>query len=183
MKIAFHNRQRKLDLDWADLQADYAALTEGLSQNLLNRPPRWLPKKDLKAIFSRGSLSVAIVSDRTIRQINKDWRSINKATDVLSFPLELTEPPTFALGLPPGLSEMPEDDPNQWIVGEIIISAEKAVAQAEQYGHSARRELAFLFVHGCLHVLGFDHMTKLEEKEMFGRQSEILSLAGFKRDS
>lgn len=183
MKIAFHNRQRKLDLDWADLQADYASLTEGLSQNLLKRPPPWLPKKDLKAIFARGSLSVAIVSDRTIRQINKDWRSINKATDVLSFPLELTEPPIFSLGLPPALAEMSEDDPNQWIVGEIIISAEKAVAQAEQYGHSARRELAFLFVHGCLHVLGFDHMTKTEEKEMFGRQSEILSLAGFKRDS
>ena len=181
MKIAFHNRQRKLDLDLAELQADYVALTEALKQNLLKRPPRWITKKDLKAIFSRGSLSVAIVSDRTIRQVNKDWRSINKATDVLSFPLELTEP-SAPLGLPQGLAEEFEDDPNQWIVGEIIISAEKAVAQAEQYGHSARRELAFLFVHGCLHVLGFDHMTKEEEKEMFGRQSEILSIAGFKRD-
>jgi probable rRNA maturation factor len=181
VKIAFHNRQRKLDTE--ELQADYAALTDGLSQNLLKRPPRWLPKKDLKAIFSRGSLSVAIVSDRTIRQINKAWRSINKATDVLSFPLELTEPPSAALGLPPeAIAEMFEDEPDQWIVGEIIISAEKALAQAEQYGHSARREMAFLFVHGCLHVLGFDHMTKEDEKEMFGRQTEILSLAGFKRD-
>ena len=88
-----------------------------------------------------------------------------------------------ALGLPPeAIAEMFEDEPDQWIVGEIIISAEKAVAQAEQYGHSARREMAFLFVHGCLHVLGFDHMTKEDEKEMFGRQTEILSLAGFKRD-
>jgi len=183
VKIAFHNRQRKLELDTEELQADYAALTDGLSQNLLKRPPRWLPKKDLKAIFSRGSLSVAIVSDRTIRQINKAWRSINKATDVLSFPLELTEPPSAALGLPPeAIAEMFEDEPDQWIVGEIIISAEKALAQAEQYGHSARREMAFLFVHGCLHVLGFDHMTKEDEKEMFGRQTEILSLAGFKRD-
>ena len=183
MKIAFHNRQRKLELDWEELKADYVALTEGLSQNLLKRPPRWLPKKDLKAIFARGSLSVAIVSDRTIRHINKEWRSINKATDVLSFPLELTEPSLAPYGLPAeALAEMLEDDPNQWIVGEIIISAEKAVAQAEQYGHGVRREMAFLFVHGCLHVLGFDHMTKADEKEMFGRQTEILSLAGFKRD-
>ena len=182
MKIAFHNRQRKLELDLQELQADYAALTEGLSQNLLKRPPGWLLKKDLKAIFARGSLSVTIVSDRTIRQINKEWRSINKATDVLSFPLELSEPQSIAHLPPELLAEMLEDDPHQWMVGEIIISAEKAVAQADEYGHSARREMAFLFVHGCLHVLGFDHMTKIEEKEMFGRQSEILNLAGFKRD-
>jgi len=182
VKIAFHNRQRKLELDSEELLADYAALTAGLSENLLKRPPSWLPKKDLKAIFARGSLSVAIVSDRTIRQINKEWRSINKATDVLSFPLELVEPPSLAFDVPPEMAEMLEEDPNQWIVGEIIISVEKAVAQAEQYGHSARREMAFLFVHGCLHVLGFDHMTKAEEKEMFGRQTEILTLAGFKRD-
>ncbi len=177
MKIAFHNRQRKLKLDFDEMQQDFAALAEALGENLQQKPPRWLPKKALRPIFARGSLSVVIVSDRIIRQVNKEWRAIDKATDVLSFPLELTEPATFAF------DEDDEDtEDNSWIVGEIIISAEKAVAQAAQYGHSVRRELAFLFIHGCLHVLGFDHMTKAEEKEMFGRQTEILAAKGFKRE-
>jgi probable rRNA maturation factor len=66
-------------------------------------------------------------------------------------------------------------------MGELIISAEKAQEQAEEYGHSFEREMAFLFVHGCLHVLGFDHLTKAEEKEMFSRQKQILDSCGFKR--
>ncbi len=174
MKIAFHNRQRKLNLDFDEMQQDFAALAEALGENLEQKPPRWLPKKALRPIFARGSLSVVIVSDRIIRQLNKEWRAIDKATDVLSFPLELTEPATF---------DFEDNEENNWIVGEIIISAEKAVAQAAEYGHSVRRELAFLFIHGCLHVLGFDHMTEAEEKEMFGRQTEILAAKGFKRQS
>ena len=63
----------------------------------------------------------------------------------------------------------------------MIISLERAREQAEEYGHSLERELSFLFVHGVLHILGFDHMTKAEEKEMFGRQRRILAAAGIKR--
>lgn len=156
------------------MQEDFQGLSGALSQNLLERPPKWLTKKALRAIFARGSLSLVIVSDRTIRQVNKQWRAIDKPTDVLSFPLDLTEPAAFC-------QEQLEENP--WIVGEIIISAEKAQAQAEAYGHSARRELAFLFVHGCLHVLGFDHESAAEEKEMFARQREILALKGLTRQS
>lgn len=172
MKIAFHNRQRKLKLDLVQMQEDFQSLSEALGQNLLARPPNWLPKKALRPIFERGSLSLVIVSDRAIRQVNKEWRAIDRATDVLSFPLELVEPPVF-------MNDHDED--NSWIVGEIIISAQKASAQAEEYGHSLRRELAFLFIHGCLHILGFDHESAAEEKEMFGRQREILSIQGFSR--
>lgn len=162
-----------MQLDFDELQKDLAELTEAVGENLLQKPPRWLKKKQLQAIFARGSLSVAIVSDSMIRKVNKEWRQIDKATDVLSFPLELDEPAFF----------IDEDEEFAWMVGDIIISAEKAKKQAEEYGHSLKRELAFLFVHGCLHVLGFDHITKDEEKEMFGRQTAILRSRGFKRDA
>jgi probable rRNA maturation factor len=68
-----------------------------------------------------------------------------------------------------------------WILGELFISVEKAAKQAEEYGHSMRRELAFLFAHGLLHVLGFDHETGVGEKEMFGYQNKILELTGINR--
>jgi probable rRNA maturation factor len=87
-------------------------------------------------------------------------------TDVLSFPLELEEPP---------LPDLP------WEVGEVIISAERAQEQAIEYQHTLERELCFLFVHGLLHVLGFDHMEPGDEKDMFSRQKEILHAAGIQR--
>jgi probable rRNA maturation factor len=199
VKIAFHNRQRRLQLDFEELQQDLARLAVATGENLLQKPPKWLKKKQLRAIFERGSLSVTIVSDAMIRKVNKEWRQIDKATDVLSFPMELEEPAMSGL---PGLSglsgvsgaDMPpemlaelmaemESEGDGWIVGDIIISAEKAKKQAEEYGHSLKRELAFLFVHGCLHVLGFDHMTAEEEKEMFGRQKTILASCGIERQA
>lgn len=168
MKIAFQNRQRRLSLDIAQVRHDFETLSDYLAANLSARPPAWLEGAQIKSIFDspQSTLSVALVSNRVIRELNKQWRGIDKATDVLSFPLELDAP------------QFLEED---WQIGDVIISAEKALAQAEDYGHSLERELAFLFVHGFLHVLGFDHVTKKEEQEMFGRQNEILSSAGFKR--
>lgn len=168
MKIAFQNRQRRLSLDISQVRRDFETLSETLAANLSARPPAWLKGAQIKSIFNspQSTLSVALVSNRVIRELNKQWRGIDKATDVLSFPLELDAP------------EFIEED---WQIGDVIISAEKALTQAEDYGHSLERELAFLFVHGFLHVLGFDHVTKKEEQEMFGRQNEILSSAGFKR--
>lgn len=167
MKIALQNRQRRLSLDLEQIREDFESLSKYLAANLSDRPPAWLSAKQIKNIFDSpiSSLSVALVSNRVIRQLNSTWRDIDKATDVLSFPLELESP--YA-----------DDD---WQIGDVIISAEKALSQAEEYGHSLERELAFLFVHGFLHVLGFDHVTKKEEIEMFGRQNEILASAGFKR--
>jgi len=120
----------------------------------------------LEDMAERGQFSLVLVSDRQIRTLNKDWMGKDKPTDVLSFPLSIDPPPSV---------ELP------WEVGEIVISVEKAQEQAIDYGHSFEREMAFLFVHGMLHVLGFDHMEPKEEKEMFGRQKQILNAAGFKR--
>lgn len=116
-------------------------------------------------------ISVSIVDNEEIQQINRQFRDINRPTDVLSFP-QLT----FSDG------EIPDKNENGEIVlGDIIISLERAREQAEEYGHSLKREIAFLTAHSMLHLMGYDHMEEDEEKEMFAKQKEILKIAGIPR--
>lgn len=110
--------------------------------------------------------SVIIVDNERIHQINKEYRNVDRPTDVISFALEDTEDVTFDHYRP---------------LGDIYISIDKVKEQAEAYGHSETRELAFLTVHGFLHLLGYDHMEPEEEKIMFGRQEEILNGFGITR--
>lgn len=163
--VPISNRQRRVsvDTDWLHTVTD--SLAAAICENLLTQRPKHLARSTIEQIAGRGNMSLVLVSDRAIRVLNRQWRGKDNATDVLSFPLELDAPPA---GLP-------------WQFGEIIISVERAVEQAQAYGHSLERELAFLFVHGCLHVFGFDHENPAEEKEMFGRQKEILSAVGLSR--
>jgi probable rRNA maturation factor len=163
--LTVSNRQKKLRMDVSELELDYERLRGHVLENLSGKPPKHLKKSLITQISRRGTFSVALVSNRQIKVLNKDWMGKDSPTDVLSFPMELDPPP-------PGMP---------WEVGEILISVERAQEQAKQYGHSLDREMAFLFVHGMLHVLGFDHMEPGEEKEMFGRQKQILDEAGFIR--
>lgn len=117
-------------------------------------------------------ISVSIVDNEEIRQINRQFRNIDKATDVLSFPML-----TFQEG-----EQAERNEDGEILLGDIIISLERAREQAEGYGHSLKREIAFLTAHSMLHLLGYDHMTPEEEEEMFRRQKEILLLAGFPRE-
>ncbi len=117
-------------------------------------------------------ISVSVVDNEEIREINRQFRNIDRATDVLSFPML-----TFAEG---EKAEVNEND--EIILGDIIISLERAKEQAEEYGHSLKREIAFLTAHSMLHLLGYDHMEQQEEEEMFRRQREILLRAGFPRE-
>lgn len=116
-------------------------------------------------------ISISIVDNAEIQQINKQFRNIDRPTDVLSFPmLTFTE------------NEIIEKNENGEIVlGDIIISLERAEEQAQEYGHSLKREIAFLTAHSMLHLLGYDHMEPEEEKEMFIKQKEILEAAGIPR--
>ncbi len=136
-----------------------------ICRNLKDNPCHWLSKANVREIESRGQFSLVLVSDRKIRVLNKLWRGFDKATDVLSFPID-EEPPA---------DEIPYE------LGEVIISIDTAKAQASELGHGIEREMAFLMVHGMLHVLGFDHDSKEDEKEMFARQRRILHSAGYKR--
>ncbi|CAH0141052.1 Endoribonuclease YbeY [Peribacillus sp. Bi96] len=117
-------------------------------------------------------LSVTFVNNERIREINKEYRHKDSATDVISFALEeMGEDEVEIVG-----AEMPR------MLGDIIISIERTKEQAEEYGHSFDRELGFLALHGFLHLLGFDHMNEEEEKEMFTKQKEILEEYGLSRE-
>lgn len=117
-------------------------------------------------------VSLSIVSNDEIQEINKQFREIDAPTDVLSFPLL-----TFEEGEQADVNEN-----NEILLGDIIISIDKAKAQAEEYGHGLRRELAFLTAHSMLHLMGYDHMEEEEQKEMFKKQDDILNNLGITRE-
>ena len=110
--------------------------------------------------------NIIIVDNETIHSINKEYRGVDRPTDVISFALE--DDTSFV-------------STEYRILGDIYISIDKAKEQAESYGHSLKREISFLTVHGLLHLLGYDHMTEEEEKEMFGLRELILDGYGIKR--
>ena len=110
--------------------------------------------------------NVIIVDNEKIHEINKEYRGIDRPTDVISFALE--DDKTF-------------NRSDIRILGDIYISIDKVRSQSAEYGHSFKRELYFLAVHGLLHLLGYDHMTKEDEKVMFAKQEEVLSRYGIER--
>lgn len=105
---------------------------------------------------------VTIVDNKEIHKINREYRSVDRPTDVISFAFLDDK------------NEIQPKDGSPISLGEIIISFEKAEEQAKEYGHSLIREMSFLFVHGMLHLLGYDHMKKEDEVVMFKLQDEIL---------
>ena len=119
-------------------------------------------------------VDISIVSDQEIHELNRTYRGIDRPTDVLSFALEETteDDPLAQVALPADLGRF---------LGDIIISYPRTQAQAEDYGHSLERELAFLAVHGFLHLNGYDHQSPEEEAEMFGLQEEGLTEYGLQR--
>lgn len=117
--------------------------------------------------LSGVSFNVIIVDNDFIHELNKSYRGIDRETDVITFALE--DDDTMIL---------PDE---KRVLGDIYISIEKARNQALEYGHSLKRELSFLAVHGFYHLLGYDHMTSEEEKEMFLKQEVVLDACGIKR--
>ena len=111
--------------------------------------------------------NVIIINNEEIHKINKEYRGIDRPTDVISFALEDYKDIKY------------ENDYR--VLGDIYISIDKVKEQAKEYGHSEKRELAFLAVHGLLHLLGYDHMEKEDEKVMFSKQEEILNGFGITR--
>ena len=116
-------------------------------------------------------VSLSLVTAEEIRQVNRRFRRIDRVTDVLSFP---------QLSFTPG-EEEEKNERGEIILGDILICVARARSQAEEYGHSLRRELAFLTAHSMLHLLGYDHQTKEQEQEMFAKQEQILQSLGIPR--
>ena len=121
-------------------------------------------------------ISVVLTDNEGIRTLNSMHRGIDKATDVLSFPMFEYDENGDIIEDYAEFNEMGE-----LCLGDIVISLERAQEQAEEYGHSLNREIGFLTVHSMLHLLGYDHMTPEDEEEMFGYQREILDEIGLVR--
>lgn len=118
---------------------------------------------------AEAEVSITFVDDRAIADLNRDHRGLNKPTDVLSFSqLEGEE-----------LAALPEGQPV--LLGDIVVSLERCMEQAADYGHSFERELGFLVAHGMLHLLGYDHQTPEDEAAMMGKTEEILGGLGLTR--
>ncbi|AUB53179.1 MULTISPECIES: rRNA maturation RNase YbeY [Enterococcus] len=127
------------------------------------------------SLSDETEMSVTFMDNPSIQEINRTYRGKDAPTDVISFALE-----------DEGEDEIPvifeeDDEPMPRVLGDIMISIDRAKEQAEEYGHSYDRELGFLAVHGFLHINGYDHMTPEDEAEMFGLQKEILDAYGLKR--
>lgn len=128
-----------------------------------------------------AEVNVLLTDDEAIREANQEFRDIDRSTDVLSFPMvEYEAPGEFDF-----LEEMDEcfhPESGELLLGDIVISTDHVWAQAEEYGHSRQRELAFLVAHSMLHLMGYDHMEEEERREMEDRQEAILQQMGITRD-
>ena len=135
---------------------------------------------DAEGIAARCEINVLVTDDAGIQIINRESRSLDKPTDVLSFPMFQLE-----AGNPP-VDWSDYQDPATGLVplGDMCISLERAVAQAQEFGHSTRREVGYLTIHSMLHLLGYDHLDEAEQKkQMRGREEAIASsIPGMKRD-
>lgn len=122
---------------------------------------------ELEKVQEPWEVSISFVDDAAIEELNSRYREIHSPTDVLSFPQD------DEFSLPPGMPR---------VLGDIVISLERAVKQAEEYGHSILREVVFLCVHGFFHLLGYDHESPEEQKVMRAKEERVLEELDLGRD-
>lgn len=118
----------------------------------------------LHGLTEQTEVDITIVDDEEIHRLNREYRNVDRPTDVLSFALD------------EGGEDEPEllDEPEEHLLGDIIISAETAQRQGEEFGHGLTREVVYLAVHGLLHLLGYDHMTEEDKVIMRAKEEEAL---------
>lgn len=154
----------------------------------LGEPLGKLAKRVGEAVLSNESIpedvyaELTITDNDTIRIYNRDYRDIDSETDVLSFPgLSFETPGVFVADK---ALEASYRDPDSGLIalGDIIISADRVISQAKEYGHSRKRELSFLIAHSMLHLCGYDHLTPDEEERMIQKQEAALLSLGIVRE-
>lgn len=128
-----------------------------------------------------AEVNVILTDNEAIREINQMQRGIDSPTDVLSFPMGDFETPSDFERLEECSEDYFHPETGELLLGDIVISVEKVIEQAEKYGHSETRELAFLVAHSMLHLCGYDHMEEEERLVMEKKQEEILGLKGYAR--
>lgn len=163
-----------LQLAWNNEQNEM-----NISESLITMLEAVLVKAGELEGVTDGEVALTFVTDEQIHELNKDYRGIDRPTDVLSFAMKETLDDElqiiYELDEEHSLNSMPE------VLGDIIISVQTAQAQSEEYGHSMEREIGFLFVHGFLHLLGYDHQDEPSEAEMMGKQEAVLAQVGLAR--
>ena len=154
LKIYFENEQEKLPLTYK-----LKMLVRGAVEATL----------DLENYQNTAEVSITFTDNESIHNLNAKYRGVDRPTDVLSFPLFDYE----------GTSEEPPVDEMMNMLGDIVISLERAAEQAEEFGHSFEREVAFLTAHSMLHLLGYDHeLGEEEDREMREKQNAVMDMLG-----
>ena len=120
-------------------------------------------------------VNVILTDNNEIHHINKEHREVDSPTDVLSFPMVDYENPSDFEGIEDNTEDYFNPDTGELMLGDIVISVEKVIEQADQYGHSTKRELAFLVAHSMMHLFGYDHMVPEEAAVMEAKQNEVLN--------
>ncbi len=126
-------------------------------------------------------VSLLITDNDNIREMNRSFRQIDAPTDVLSFPLQEFEQPAGFDTFERGDCSVFDPESGQLMLGDIVINAQRVISQAEEYGHSQKREYAFLIAHSLLHLVGFDHMEEEERLQMEEHQRRIMEMTGISR--
>lgn len=152
-----------MELDFISLDEKYEHL-ESLFLDIFSKTINHLNVK------ANVMVSLALIDDDKIQDINRKYRNIDKSTDVISFAFLDNEKDKNKI----------LQTKKDVVLGDIYISIDHALSQAKAYEHSLKREFSFLFVHGLLHLLGYDHMTLEDENIMFPLQEEILNLGDYK---
>lgn len=129
-----------------------------------------------------AEVNLLIMSPEEIHAINKSERGIDRTTDVLSFPMVQYLTPAAFPEAERERADSFDPETGNLMLGDILINVEKVREQAEEYGHSRRREFAFLVAHSMLHLIGYDHMEADEEKVMFAKQENVLAACGITRE-
>ena len=164
MELEFENQ---LEEDFSSLEERYRHIMETAFSML-----------DVKINYE---VDVSLVDDETIHEMNRDYREIDRATDVLSFPMhDFPAPGDFSLLEEE--SDLMNPETGEVLLGDIVISVDHVRAQAKEYGHSELREFSFLIAHSMLHLLGYDHMDDDEREEMESLQESILQGLDIKRN-
>lgn len=133
-----------------------------------------------------AEVNVILTDNEAVHEINREQRNVDAPTDVLSFPMIEYDTPADFDGLEQMLDECVQDyfnpDSGELMLGDIVISVEKVMEQAQSYGHSQTRELAFLVAHSMMHLFGYDHMEENEAKVMEAKQEAVLMQLGISRE-
>ncbi len=172
-----------LTLEWNNEQEEH-----DIPEAWIERLTQLLNEAGQAEGIEEGEVALTFVDDEAIHDLNKQYRGINRPTDVLSFAMHesLEDEVDISysdLEIDSSEQEQANEDGEYLpdLLGDIIISVPTAIRQSEEYGHSLEREIGFLFVHGFLHLIGYDHENEAAEKEMFTKQELILQKVGLTR--